>query len=106
MEEFEKRMFQEFTELDARYQKLTAFLESEEKRNSVDPEMLSLMYQQHTGMEVYRGALMSRINKLGFLEYPLVKLGEVITTDKDEALRCVALDPQTYEPTFEMVSTL
>lgn len=106
MKEFENRLFLEFTQLEERYQKLTAFLENDEfdeKRSTIDSKHLAMMYYQHSGMEVYRNALMDRINDLGFLEYPLVKIGEIITTDKDEALRCVALDPVSFEPTFEIV---
>lgn len=106
MKDFENRLFIEYTQLEERYQKLTAFLENDElkeKRDAIDPKHLALMYYQHSGMEVYRNALMDRINDLGFLEYPLVKIGEIITTDKDEVLRCVALDPVSFEPTFEIV---
>lgn len=106
MKEFENRLFLEFTQLEERYQKLTAFLENDEfdeKRSTIDSKHLAMMYYQHSGMEVYRNALMDRINDLGFLEYPLVKIGEIITTDKDEVLRCVALDPVSFEPTFEIV---
>lgn len=106
MKEFENRLFLEFTQLEERYQKLTAFLENDEfdeKRSTIDSKHLAMMYYQHSGMEVYRNALMDRINDLGFLEYPLVKIGKIITTDKDEVLRCVALDPVSFEPTFEIV---
>ena len=109
MKDFENRLFLEFTELEERLQKLTAFLENEEneeKRKAIDEKHLAMMYYQHSGMEVYRNALMDRNNDLGFLEYPLVRLGEIITTDKDEVLRCISLDPVSFEPTFEKVSTL
>lgn len=109
MKDFENRLFLEFSELDKRFRKLTAFLENDEnkeKRESIDEKHLAMMYYQHSGMEVYRNALMDRINDLGFLEYPLVNVGEIITTDKDEVLRCISLDPVSFEPTFEKVSTL
>lgn len=109
MKDFENRLFLEFSELDERFRKLTAFLENDEnkeKREAIDEKHLAMMYYQHSGMQVYRNALMDRINDLGFLEYPLVNVGEIITTDKDEVLRCTAVDPVSFEPLFEKVSTL
>lgn len=106
MKDFENRLFLEFSELDERFRKLTVFLENEEneeKRRAIGEKHLALMYYQHSGMEVYRNALMDRINDLGFLEYPLVNVGEIITTDKDEVLRCIAIDPVSLAPTFEKV---
>ena len=96
MEDYQKRMIEEFKELNERTMKLEYFLDAPEKskqRNALDPEMINAMRLQHAGMVVYRTNLADRLEMLGLSkhvwEIPELEVGDVIETDMGETLKCI-----------------
>ena len=95
MEKYQKRMIEEFKELNERTTKLEHFLnapEMEEKRAKLSEKMLSAMHCQYSGMVVYRSNLADRLIMLGLaehvFEYPELKVGEEFETE-DGKFRCI-----------------
>lgn len=95
MEDYQKRMIEEFKELNERTEKLSHFLhhpDAKEKRDSLSEEMLSAMSCQYSGMVVYRSNLADRLKMLGLAEeaweYPELKVGEEFETE-DGKFRCI-----------------
>lgn len=95
MKDFQKRMIEEFKELNERTMKLEHFLdapEMEEKRSALSEEMLSAMHCQYSGMVVYRTNLARRLEMLGLaehvFEYPELKVGEEFEAD-GKKFRCI-----------------
>lgn len=95
MEDYQKRMIEEFKELNERTMKLERFLEApemEEKRATLSEKMLSAMHCQYSGMVVYRSNLADRLEMLGLaeldFEYPDLKVGEVFEAD-GKTYKCI-----------------
>lgn len=96
MEDYQKRMIEEFKELNERTMKLERFLEApemEEKRAALSEEMLSAMHCQYSGMVVYRTNLAHRLQMLGLAEhvyeYPELKVGEVFEDKFGKTYKCI-----------------
>ena len=100
MEEYQKRLVEEFEELSKRTNKLEEFLrkqESEKKDESVTPEMLELLKDQFKAMSMYRKTLVARLDSMGLLdevsEYPELEVGDIFSTGEDETFICVGHEP-------------
>ena len=96
MEDYQKRMIEEFEELNERTMKLERFLEApemEEKRATLSEEMLSAMHCQYSGMVVYRSNLARRLELLGLAEhiyeYPELTVGEVFADASGKTYKCI-----------------
>ena len=96
MEDYQKRMIEEFKELNDRIVKLEHFLEApemKEKRDALSEDMIAAMHSQYSGMVVYRTSLAARLELLELaedvFEYPDVKVGEIFETDKGEIFKCI-----------------
>lgn len=96
MEDYQKRMIEEFKELNDRIVKLERFLEApemKEKRDALSEEMIAAMHCQYSGMVVYRTNLAVRLEMMGLVEevfeYPDIKVGEIFETDKGEIFKCI-----------------
>ena len=63
MEDFVKRMYEEWTELNERTNKLSDFLANKEKFEKVDNDEQELLITQYHAMCIYRTVLGKRINK-------------------------------------------
>ena len=95
MEDYQKRMIEEFKELNDRIVKLEHFLEApemKEKRDALSEDMIAAMHCQYSGMVVYRTNLAERLQMLGLAEeaweYPELKVGEEFETE-DGKFRCI-----------------
>lgn len=96
MEDYQKRMIEEFKELNDRTEKLNQFLSDpkmQEQRDALSEEMIAAMHCQYSGMVVYRSNLAARLEMMGLaeevFEYPDVKVGEIFETDKGEIFKCI-----------------
>jgi len=63
MEDFVKRMHEEWTELNERTNKLSDFIFNKEKFEKVDKDEQELLIAQYYAMCIYRTVLGKRINK-------------------------------------------
>lgn len=96
MEDYQKRMIEEFKELNDRIVKLEHFLEAPEmkdKRDALSEDMIAAMHCQYSGMVVYRTSLATRLKLLGLtedvFEYTDIKVGEIFETDKGGFFKCI-----------------
>lgn len=99
MEDYQKRMIEEFEELNERTTKLERFLEDPlmaEKRSTLSEEMLAAMHCQYSGMVVYRSNLADRLIMLGLaehvFEYPELTVGEEFKTEDGKTYKCIGYE--------------
>lgn len=67
MENYQKRMLDEYNELKERYDKLNAALYTDGFREKVGDYQFDLMKEQLLGMKKYLIALIDRLNDMGLL---------------------------------------
>jgi hypothetical protein len=96
MEDYQKRMIEEFKELNERTMKLEYFLDAPEtskQRNALDPEMVTAMRLQYSGMCVYRTNLAKRLELLGLAEHvwelPELVVGDVFKKENGKEYKCI-----------------
>lgn len=96
MENYQKRMIEEFKELNERTMRLEYFLDAPEtskQRNALDPEMVTAMRLQYSGMCVYRTNLAKRLELLGLAEHawelPELVVGDVFKKEDGKEYKCI-----------------
>lgn len=99
MEEYQKRMIEEFEELNEKTTKLERFLEDPlmaEKRSALSEKMLSVMHRQYSYMVAYRSNLADNLIMLGLaehvFEYPELTVGEEFKTEDGKTYKCIGYE--------------
>lgn len=69
MEAFQERMINEYRELSDRVVKLKDFIDNNPLFDKLDKKERQFQIQQLTGMKVYLGALMGRLDHQGLSDY-------------------------------------
>jgi len=96
MKDYQKRMIEEFKELNGKTVELEYFLNDpkmQEKRDAMSEDVIAAMHCVYSGMVVHRTNLAACLETMGLAEhmhdYPDVKVGEIFETDRGEILKYI-----------------